>query len=602
MSIVDDALKGPAFLLVDDNADFLDLIEPVIRHYYPTCRCDRAGDGETALTALVSGEPFDVVLLDYRLPDFDGIEVLGEIRKHLVDVAVVMITGEGDERLAADIFRMGAYDYLVKGGIDAPVLRRCLDQVLMRRVLEKQIADKSDQLVLSSRELEERTRALDTAYEKLRVKKEELRELSGNLEVAVQERTSELRNTTRFLNKVLDATVDHFIVATGADGTIRTFNSGAEKSFGRRAQDVVGKAHFRELFAELVADATLDELVERAIADGSTQAELTGVGSEGMHFPTEVTLSRLPMPATPGDGLVILGADVTHEKQLERQNEAYIRQIEMANEDLRRKNEQILEATRLKSEFLANVSHELRTPLNAIIGYSDLLAGGIYGDMPPKQASAIDGIGTRAKDLLQLINEILDLAKIEAGKMELRVEGFALSAVMVEVLETGRVLAVDKAIEVTWVHEGTDVELVQDRQKLQQILVNLVSNAVKFTSQGHVRLRSRTEGDETIIVVADTGIGIPEIDIPTIFDEFRQVDGTSTREYGGTGLGLAISAKFASSMGGDLVARSELGEGSEFTLRFPTAATVVPPPRDGRIPVALSVPGQGADLAAVSGD
>ena len=169
-------------------------------------------------------------------------------------------------------------------------------------------------------------------------------------------------------------------------------------------------------------------------------------------------------------------------------------------------------------------------------------------------------------------------------------------------LETGRVLAVDKAIEVTWVHEGTDVELVQDRQKLQQILVNLVSNAVKFTSQGHVRLRSRTEGDETIIVVADTGIGIPEIDIPTIFDEFRQVDGTSTREYGGTGLGLAISAKFASSMGGDLVARSELGEGSEFTLRFPTAATVVPPPRDGRIPVALSVPGQGADLAAVSGD
>lgn len=600
MSIIDEAQVGPSLLLVDDNADFLDLIEPMVLERYPTSSVARAGTGEAALNALVTGA-FDVLLLDYRLPDFDGIEVLGEIRKHLVDIAVVMVTGEGDERLAADIFRMGAYDYLVKGEIDRPVLFRCLDQVLMRRELERQISAKSDQLVTSSRELSERTRALDTAYEKIRLKKEELRELSGNLEETVQERTAELRKTTRFLNKVLDATVDHFILSAGADGTIRTFNSGAERSFGRSAIDVVGKLQFRSLFAELTTPGALEDLVGRAVAEGSIQEALTGVGAEGVHFPAEVTLSRLPLEHDE-DGLVILGTDVTHEQQLERQNQAYIRQIEMANEDLRLKNEQILEATRLKSEFLANVSHELRTPLNAVIGYSDLLSGGIYGAMAPKQQSAVEGIGTRAKDLLQLINEILDLAKIESGKMVLRVERFALSDVMVEVLETGRVLAVDKPLEVTWVHQGHDVQMTTDRQKLQQILVNLVSNAVKFTSEGHVRMNSSVEADDIRIVVEDSGIGIPAEELASIFDEFRQVDGTSTREYGGTGLGLAISSKFAESMGGDLVARSELGQGSEFVLRVPQHASVMAPPRDGRVPVALSVPGQGLDLSAITGD
>jgi PAS domain S-box-containing protein len=590
VSIIDEALAHPSFLLVDDNAEFLDLIEPIVRHHYPEATVARAGTGEEALNLLVN-QQHDVVLLDYRLPDFDGIEVLGEIRKHLVDVAVVMVTGEGDEELAADIFRMGAYDYLVKSRIDPQSLRRCLDQVLMRRVLEAQIATKSHELVRSSRELSDRSRALDTAYEKLRMKKEEFRELSNTLEETVQSRTAELHKTTRFLNKVLDASLDHFILSAGPDGTIRTFNSAAEQSFGHRAEDVVGKRHFRELFAELRSEASLDELVGRTLHHGSIQERLTGVGVQGAQFPAEVTLSRLPLEDDEDDGLVILGTDVTHEQQLERQNQAYIRQIEMANEDLRLKNEQILEATRLKSEFLANVSHELRTPLNAIIGYSDLLSGGIYGEMPEKQMYAVEGIGTRAKDLLTLINEILDLAKIEAGKMILRVEAFGLAEVMAEVVETARVLAVDKPLQITWVHHGPDAAMYTDRQKLQQILVNLVSNAVKFTNQGHVSLSSSVEGEDVLISVRDSGIGIPPSELDTIFDEFRQVDGTSTRKYGGTGLGLSISAKFADGMGGALVANSELGRGSEFILRIPLHATTEAPPLDGRVPVALSVPG-----------
>ena len=595
MALGEQAAQGVSFLLVDDNEAFLGLLSSFVRRHYPDCHLGLAATGEQALQQLISGD-WDVVLLDYRLPDVDGLEVLAEIRKRQVDTAVVMVTGEGDERLAADIFRMGAHDYLVKSAIDPSGIRRCLDQVLMRRLLEAQIAEKSGELVRSSRELAERTRALDTAYEKLHEKKEQLRHLSDSLEQTVQRRTAELRKTTRFLNKVLDATVDHFVVAAGPDGTIRTLNRGAELAFGRVATKTVGELHFRELFDELADDAALAGLVAAIHAKGSLTMDLTGRASGG-GFAAEVSLSVLSLSSEEDDGLVILGWDVTHERELEDRNQAYVRQIEVANEDLRRKNEQILEATRLKSEFLANVSHELRTPLNAIIGYSDLLSGGIYGELEGKQASAILGIGTRAKDLLALINEILDLAKIEAGRMNLRLERFMLSEVISEVVETGRVLAVDKAVEVSWDQDGDDLELTTDPQKLQQILINLVSNAVKFTPVGTVRVETRVEGTDLVVLVRDTGIGIPREELAKVFDEFRQVDGTSTREYGGTGLGLAISQKFAVCLGGDLFAESRLGEGSAFTLRIPTE--LGPSEQTRHIAVALDLT---PDLAAITGD
>ena len=243
------------------------------------------------------------------------------------------------------------------------------------------------------------------------------------------------------------------------------------------------------------------------------------------------------------------------------------------------------------------MSHELRTPLNAIIGYSDLLSGGIYGHLEGRQASAIAGIGTRAKDLLTLINEILDLAKIEAGRMDLRVEQFELSPLIRDIVETGRVLAVDKNLDVEWTHEGDDVTLSTDAQKVQQILVNLISNAVKFTPEGSVVVQTRVDGGDLIVCVRDTGIGIPPDQLPKVFDEFRQVDGTSTREYGGTGLGLAISQKFAVSLGGDLFAESRLGRGSTFTLRIPTQ--LEDPAKGRHIAVALDLT---PDLASITGD
>jgi len=579
----EDAIVAPAILLVDDNHTFVELVAEIVVGFYPMATIGRAGSGEEALDVL-SHKSWDIVLLDYRLPDFDGLEVLAEIRKRLLDVAVVMVTGEGDESLAVDLFRMGAYDYLVKSSINAESLERTLGQVLMRRFLEEQAA--RDDLAVTSKELEDRSRALDTAYAKLRDKKEQLRLLSDSLETTVQEQTVELQSTTSFLNSVLDSATDHFIIACSPDGVILSFNRGAEALFLLSSSDFVGRRNFLTLFAEGAGPRSVDELLEDW-ADGlSPQMELLGVRGDGERFAARVSFSRLEgtqvgeLEAS-GGGLVIVGSDVTHERALEAENREYIGQIEEANRHLRVKNEQILEATRLKNQFLANISHELRTPLNAIMGYSDLLYGGIYGALEAKQSAAVQGIATRAGDLLALINDILDLARIEAGVAELRTESFTIGELIADVVETGRVLAVQKHLEVVWNDQGAGSLAVHtDRQKLQQILLNLVNNGVKFTSQGSVFIESRPVSEASIeIAVRDSGIGIPEDQLDTIFDEFRQVDGTSTREYGGSGLGLTISKKFAHLLGGDLSVESELGEGSTFRLVFRREATDFDPAR-----------------------
>jgi len=565
------ATTGRSFLVVDDNQGFLELIESFIFRNYDQAEVGTASRGEEALSKLIAGS-WDVVLLDYRLPDFDGIEVLAEIRKRTVDTAVVMVTGEGDERLAADLFRMGAYDYLVKSAIDPVSLRRCLDQVLLRRGLERQIRSRSDELAASSRELSERSRALDTAYEKLREKKEELRFLSDSLEATVTERTAELRATTGFLNTVLESASQHFIIAAGEDGIILTFNRGAEIAFGRPAEEVVSNVHFSALFESFSTHGNeVEKVVERCRAEGTVNLELQGKRPDKERFIARVAFSPLRGVAVRGlGGIVVVGIDITHERELEQKNKAYIRQIEMANLDLRRKNDQILEATRLKTAFLANVSHELRTPLNAIIGYADLLSQDIYGPLESRQSGAVNGIATRAQDLLRLINDILDLAKVEAGRLELSIEPVKVSELLEEVVETARVLAVEKSLDIKWNGHGNDLELRTDRQKLQQILLNLMNNAVKFTKEGFIVVETEpVEDDEIVFSVRDSGIGIPDSELMVIFDEFRQVDGTATREFGGTGLGLTISHKFATQLGGELSVDSELGVGSVFRLRIP---------------------------------
>jgi signal transduction histidine kinase/CheY-like chemotaxis protein len=229
-------------------------------------------------------------------------------------------------------------------------------------------------------------------------------------------------------------------------------------------------------------------------------------------------------------------------------------------------NASLARASEAKSRFLASVSHELRTPMNAILGFTDAVLAGVDGPLNPAQAESLGWVQRGGRDLLGLINEILDLSKIEAGKLVLEPQAFAPAELVESVVIQHRSLASQKGLDLVWHDAGAPDEVVLDRQRVRQILVNLVGNALKFTSDGEVVVESsRAAGNGLQITVRDTGPGIDASQHEAIFEEFRQVEGTDT----GTGLGLAISRRLARAMGGDITLESALGEGTVFRLALP---------------------------------
>lgn len=239
--------------------------------------------------------------------------------------------------------------------------------------------------------------------------------------------------------------------------------------------------------------------------------------------------------------------------------------------ELERRSQELAEANRLKSEFLATMSHELRTPMNGIIGYSQVLLDGLDGPLNPEQREDLQHIAASADRLLALINDILDLSKIEAGRVVLQREKTDLAAAVAEVMATVAPLAAQKGLRID-TELGAVPPLYADPQRLRQILLNLVSNAVKFTDQGEIRVTAGPTPDGVAIAVADTGIGIPKEAQGYIFDEFRQVDGSASRRHGGTGLGLSITRRLVEMHGGSITVESEPGLGSTFTFTVPIYA------------------------------
>jgi signal transduction histidine kinase/CheY-like chemotaxis protein/HAMP domain-containing protein len=254
-------------------------------------------------------------------------------------------------------------------------------------------------------------------------------------------------------------------------------------------------------------------------------------------------------------------------------------EIEQARQEIEERAKQLDQASRYKSQFLANVSHELRTPLNSLLILARLLAQNSEQNLTPKQVEYANVIHSSGSDLLLLINDILDLSRVEAGKLEIHPERFALSALAEDLRTVFEPLAAEKRLDFAVASAaGVPAELVTDRQRLRQVLHNLLSNAVKFTQQGQVELRiglarPAAAGDEAEVAfsVTDTGIGISDDSLKTIFEAFQQGDGTTSRRYGGTGLGLAISRDVAAQLGGRITAESQPGAGSTFTLYLPVS-------------------------------
>jgi signal transduction histidine kinase len=261
---------------------------------------------------------------------------------------------------------------------------------------------------------------------------------------------------------------------------------------------------------------------------------------------------------------------------IEATQESY-RELQEKNRALEDSYAKLKELDRLKSNFLATMSHELRTPLTSVIGYSEMMLEGLGGPLTAEQREYLGIIMEKGENLLQLITSILDISKIEAGRVRLMLSEVDAAQLMRDAVATVLPLARKKGLKVT-VEPGALPRLMADRDKIRQCLVNLCSNAVKFTpAGGTITISGEAMPDERIAIrVADTGIGIAEEHVEKVFDVFYQVDGSSTREYGGAGLGLAIVKSFVEAHGGTVSVRSTVGTGTVFTLTLPLRSSVVP--------------------------
>jgi PAS domain S-box-containing protein len=242
-----------------------------------------------------------------------------------------------------------------------------------------------------------------------------------------------------------------------------------------------------------------------------------------------------------------------------------------AEEELKRKTVEAEQANRIKSQFVSNVSHELRTPLNGVIGYSHLLLDGSYGPLTERQKAPLEGVIRNADDLLYLINNLLDLSKIESGRMSLELTTVDISLLLQGILAGLQPMIKKKSLSVQWSIDPVLPAIQSDINKIKQILVNLLSNAIKFTGEGGITIKTRNQSFKrgVEVIIEDTGIGMEAEELPRIFDAFHQVDATVTREFGGTGLGLTIVKELAEMLKGEIRVESQPGEGSTFSLFLP---------------------------------
>jgi signal transduction histidine kinase len=260
-----------------------------------------------------------------------------------------------------------------------------------------------------------------------------------------------------------------------------------------------------------------------------------------------------------------------HSDELREKVREATTELSQQNELLRRQAVALEEASEAKSRFLANMSHELRTPLNAIIGYTHLFLDGILGDLQALQCEKLERIDANARHLVSLIDDLLDIARIESGRMPVHAHPFDLSRLIGEIMDEVEPLIGRSRLTVTTGVPEDLPEAENDRKKIKQVLLNLLSNAIKFTPEGFVRVQCTYDADDDrfSVAVTDTGIGIPPEQQQSIFEEFQQVDGSISRKHGGTGLGLTISKRLAEVVTGDIELVSRAGAGSTFTLHFP---------------------------------
>ncbi|HEY7768433.1 ATP-binding protein [Longimicrobium sp.] len=553
-------------LMVDDRPENLMALEAIMEPLGH--EMVRANSGEEALRHVLLHD-FAVILLDVQMPGINGFETaqLIKSRERSRSTPIIFLTAiSKDEQYVFTGYSVGAVDYLSKP--------------FNPDVLRSKVAVFID-LYLKTEQLKDQEK---------RLRESEVREL----ELAHRARLLESEaRMAEIVGSALEA-----ILTFDDERRITLFNSAAERTFGRPAADAMGLS-FDELLSPAFRGVALEEMCAAAAARAASVLEgkspdddalhehaFEGMRANGEVFPLEGSISCLQLDSE--RVYTVIGRDVTERKRAEEALRKQAAELKSLNRQLQARQRELENAMASRSRFYASMSHELRTPINAILGYSSLLLDSIYGPLNPEQARGIERAHAAAKHLLELVNDILDLSKIEAGKVDIEVQPAAFPSLVQDLFVTVRPLADEHGSELTLESDG-DAVITTDARRVRQILLNLLSNAIKFGDGKPITVRCHKREDGGMEVdVIDRGRGIEPQDLDRIFDEFVQL--ADPDQQVGTGLGLPISRRLAVLLGGTLTVESTVGDGSTFRL-------CLPPKLDMRL-----ISGEGLPLPTATSD
>ena len=550
-------------LIVDDRPENLLALEAILEPLGQTLV--RAGSGDEALRKLLAHD-VAMILLDVQMPGINGFETakLIKSRERTKYIPIIFLTAiSKDEEYVFEGYSAGAVDYMAKP-FNPDILRSKVNVFVDLYQKQRQLAAQQH-LIAEAERRELELRHVREIYES-------------------EARFSEI------VGSAMDA-----IVAFDADGAVTLFNAAAQRMFATPSEAAMQK-NVRAFFPESLAQDVLDRICTHtdgvdpdAFATGLETREsalsLMGARASGEEFPVEATASCLDVRGKKTFTLIV--RDISERKRAETELQAQAKSLARAMSELKALNDELAErqqelerAMAARSRFYASMSHELRTPINAVLGYSTLLLENIYGPLNEKQAEGITRTHKAAKHLLELVNDVLDLSKIEAGKIDLRLQPVTFPSLLEDLFVTVRPLADQYGSSLAIEHDGPTMKIVSDPRRLRQILLNLLSNAIKFGHGKPIRVRSMPKEDGGIVLeVIDQGEGIAQADREKIFDEFVQLGKTQLTE--GTGLGLPISRRLAEMLQGVLEIESEPGKGSTFRVILPATAEMPSPPRRG---------------------